>query len=86
MIEKTSILQGTTGNFSNTSCIITNLYYDLSENQFIINIDIKEKINANREGLQLLGRRNPTYVGKEIILMDIPEEEINNIKENITCQ
>ena len=81
MIEKTSILQGTTGNFSNTSCITTNLYYDLSENQFIINIDIKEKLNANREGLQLLGRRTPTYVGKEIILMDIPEEEINNIKE-----
>lgn len=81
MIEKTSILLGTTGNFSNTSCIISNLYYDLSENQFIINIDIKEKLNANREGLQLLGRRNPTYVGKEIILMDIPEEEINNIKE-----
>ena len=81
MIEKTSILQGTTGNFSNTSCIISNLYYDLSENQFIININIKEKLNANREGLQLLGRRNPTYVGKEIILMDIPEEEINNIKE-----
>ena len=81
MIEKTSILLGTTGNFSNTSCIISNLYYDLSENQFIINIDIKEKINANREGLQLLGRRTPTYVGKEIILMDIPEEEINNIKE-----
>lgn len=81
MIEKTSILLGTTGNFSNTSCIISNLYYDLSENQFIINIDIKEKLNANREGLQLLGRRNPTYVGKEIILIDIPEEEINNIKE-----
>ena len=81
MIEKTSILLGTTGNFSNTSCIISNLYYDLSENQFIINIDIIEKINANREGLQLLGRRTPTYVGKEIILMDIPEEEINNIKE-----
>ena len=81
MIEKTSILLGTTGNFSKTSCIISNLYYDLSENQFIINIDIKEKINANREGLQLLGRRTPTYVGKEIILMDIPEEEINNIKE-----
>ena len=72
MIEKTSILQGTTGNFSNTSCIITNLYYDLSENQFIINLDSKENINVNRQGLQLLGRRTPTYVGKEIILMDIP--------------
>ena len=85
MIEKTSILQGITCNFSNTSCIITNLYYDLSENQFIINVDSKEKINVSREGLQLLGRRTPTYVGKEIILMDIPEKEkekeINNIKE-----
>jgi len=83
MIEKTSILQGTTGNFSNTSCIITNLYYDLSENQFIINLDGKENINVNRQGLQLLGRRTPTYVGKEIILMDIPEKEKekNNIKE-----
>ena len=81
MIEKTNILQGTTGSFSNNSCIITNLYYDLSENQFIINIDIKEQISINREGLKLLGRKTPSSVGKEIILMDIPEKEINNIKE-----
>jgi hypothetical protein len=81
MIEKTNVLQKNIGNFSNNICIITNLYYDLSENQFIINFDIKEKFNINRDGLQLLGRQNPTYVGKEIILLDIPEKEINNIKE-----
>jgi hypothetical protein len=52
---------------SNTTVRITNLYYDVYENQFIINNDTEQ----NLQYIRWHGRNNPTEVGKPIIYKQI---------------
>ena len=62
------------------SIITKNLYYDLIDNQFIINNDkIREQL---LNSLSWYGRNNPSFIGKNIIIKKIMEN--NGNIENVT--
>jgi hypothetical protein len=67
------MLQNTYINFvSHTTISIKNLYYDLVENQFILN-------SENIHDLQYIwwhGRNNPSETGKHMIYKKLDENEI----------
>jgi hypothetical protein len=64
-------------NISKDTILIENLYYDLIDNQFIVNND--EIYNDRLKSIFWQGRNNPREVGKPIICKNIIENSVNDI-------